>query len=433
MAASAIIEMSLTALKLLALSLKMGFIVSCRTCPTVHDWERIAAFTSRLDENRRETMGTYQKCLTLLGASLGLLTMPVNPALANDILPPTVTVTCTGYTISLQACNLVAGTQYTIFWDFALTPSSGSAIPISGDLDFVAVTTTNGTSTCPNNTFSGVINETLSPPFPLAPSTYSLSGSALLENFNATGINFSPSTLTCPTPPVTVCASLGSASHYAVLGLQGSTINLSSGPLRINGNAGIGQNGQFNFSGGGQISGVLDADPTATINISGGGTTIAGGTVVVSMAAVQSAALAEASIAGSLTPTQTFSQITSSQTIVGNGGQNVIKVNGLIHLSGGALTISGGPNDTFIFQIAQGLQLDGGANIVLNGVTPSQVLFYFSGSGYQIQTSGNANTAGVFLAPNLPIQINGGTHNSEFISEQTLSYQSNPQVNQACP
>jgi hypothetical protein len=106
----------------------------------------------------------------------------------------------------------------------------------------------------------------------------------------------------------------------------------------------------------------------------------------------------------------------------------------LIHLSGGgALTISGGPNDTFIFQIAQGLQLDGGANIVLNGVTPSQVLFYFSGSGYQIQTSGNANTAGVFLAPNLTIQINGGTHNSEFISEQTLSYQSNPQVNQACP
>jgi hypothetical protein len=108
--------------------------------------------------------------------------------------------------------------------------------------------------------------------------------------------------------------------------LQGSTINLSSGPLRINGNAGIGQNGQFNFSGGGQISGVLDADPTAQINISGGGTTIAGGTVIVSMAAVQSAALAEASIAGALTPTQTFSQITSSQNIVGNGRQNVIQV-----------------------------------------------------------------------------------------------------------
>ena len=67
------------------------------------------------------------------------------------------------------------------------------------------------------------------------------------------------------------------------------------------------------------------------------------------------------------------------------------------------------------------------------GVPPSEVLFNFPGSGDQIQTSGNAETAGIFLAPNRVIQINGGVHNSEFISGKSLSFQSNPVVNQPCP
>ena len=203
--------------------------------------------------------------------------------------------------------------------------------------------------------------------------------------------------------------------------------------MRIHGNVGIGQSGNFNFSGGGEVCGTLDADPTAQVNISGGGTTITCGTVQMSMSSIQNAALAESNAAAALTPTQTFNQIVSSQTIVGNGGQNVILVTQLIHLSGGNLIISGGSSDTFIFNVTQGLQLDGGANIVLQGVPPSNVLFNFPGSGDQIQTSGNAQTAGIYLAPNRVIQINGGVHNSEFISGRTLSFQSNPTVTQPCP
>ena len=96
-----------------------------------------------------------------------------------------------------------------------------------------------------------------------------------------------------PTPPPSICSALGPAAGYAVLGLQGSVINLSSGPLRINGNVGIGQNANFNFSGGGQVNGVLDADNTAQVNISGGGTTITCGIVRMSMVSIQNAALAE--------------------------------------------------------------------------------------------------------------------------------------------
>jgi hypothetical protein len=140
--------------------------------------------------------------------------------------------------------------------------------------------------------------------------------------------------------------------------------------------------------------------------------------------------LAEATTAGSLTPTQTFSSSPATETIVGKGGQNVIEVTNNVHLSGGnTLTISGGPSETFIFNIANGLQLDGGSNIVLSGVMPSQFLFYFPGSAsWEVQTSGNANTAGTFLAPYGGIQINGGVHNAEFISGMRLSFQSNPNV-----
>jgi hypothetical protein len=88
----------------------------------------------------------------------------------------------------------------------------------------------------------------------------------------------------------------------------------------------------------------------------------------------------------------------------------------------------GGPSDTFIINAPGGLQLSGGSQIILSGVSPSKVLFNFPGAGQQVQTSGNANTAGIFLAPIRQMQINGGVHNSEFISGGQLSFQSNPKV-----
>ena len=298
-------------------------------------------------------------------------------------------------------------------------PSCSSAFTITDSIPFTA----------PNSgSFSATVTKSLGP----LPCATSFSGTATLEGFNTIDITFNPANLNCAPP--SICSALGPASGFAVLGLQGSVINLSSGPLRINGNVGIGQNGIFNFSGGGQVKGVLDADNTAQVNISGGGTTVTCGIVRMDMTSIQDAALAESNAAAALTPTQTFNSITSSQTIVGNGGQNVILVTQLIHLSGGNnLIISGGSSDTFIFNVTQGLKLDGGANIVLQGVSPSNVLFNFPGSGDQIQTSGNAVTAGIFLAPNRVIQVSGGSHNSEFISGQSLSFQSDAAVNQPCP
>jgi hypothetical protein len=333
----------------------------------------------------------------------------------NHVATVSVIPSCNGYTIELTAAGLVPGTSYTINWTI-----SGYPTTITDSITFTAMSATYD---------SGRITRTVGP----VTGTFSFSGSATLQGFNTVPISFSPTSINCP--GTSVCNALGAAAHYAALGLQGSTMNLSSGPLRFTGNVGIGQSGIFNFSGGGQVSGVLDADNTAQVNISGGGTTVQGGVVRMPMSSVQNAALAEAAAVAKLTPTQRFSQIVSTQTIVGNGGQNVISVTGTLHLSGGnTLTISGGASDTFIFIIAGPMQLDGGSNIVLSGVMPSQVLFYFPTSmSWSLQTSGNANTAGVFLAPYGGIQINGGVHNDVFISGTNLSFQSNPIVNQSCP
>ena len=202
---------------------------------------------------------------------------------------------------------------------------------------------------------------------------------------------------------------LGAAGTYgfSILGLQGANIQLIAVALQVNGNVGIGVNGLMHLSGGATLQSTLYADPSATVQIDGG-SSFAGGTIRISFTAIQRGALAFSASAALLPPTQTFSQIQTATTIVGNGGQNVIAVNGQIHLSGGQNpTISGGPNDTFIFNCAQGFQLDGGANVILNGASPNNLLFNFPGTGQQVQTSGKANTAGIFLAPNEAIQING--------------------------
>jgi hypothetical protein len=231
--------------------------------------------------------------------------------------------------------------------------------------------------------------------------------------------------------------SLGPAGNYAVLGFNGAnvTINLSSGPLMINGNVGVGNNSILNFSSG-TIAGNVDLAGTATLNLSGGTTFIHGSTSrPVDFSAINAAVQNEVSFLSGLTPTQTFSAgIQNPTTITGNGGQNVILVGGNngIHLSGGALTLAGSSSDTFVFQIPSGnFQFSGNTRIVLTGgVTPNNVFWDIQGSGGQVQTSGNSYTDGIFLVPNEPIQINGGIHNSEFISGDLLSFQSNPVVNQ---
>jgi len=364
---------------------------------------------------------TLTNRLNVLGITL-MVALCATPALANHVDTATVNASCNGYAISLAASALNPNTNYTITWTITLTPTSGSPITVTGSDPFFSQSFTTASTTLTEN-------------FPPLAGGYTLSGTATLVGFNTIPITFLHPTLSCPVPPPCLVSQLGSAGGFSILGLQGANIQLSSGPLQVNGNVGIGVNGRMHLSGGATLQSRLFADPSAQVQIDGG-SGFSGGVVYQSMAAIQKAALAEAASVQSLPSTQTFSQITNATTIIGDGGQNVISVTGNFHLSGGNnLVISGGPNDTFYINVYHGLQLDGGANIALRGVSPSQVLFNFIGT-QQLQTSGNANTAGIYLGtnPSQQVQINGGVHNSAFIfASNNFSFQSNPVVDRiAC-
>jgi hypothetical protein len=225
---------------------------------------------------------------------------------------------------------------------------------------------------------------------------------------------------------------LGPAGDYAILGINGATINLSSGPLQIDGNVGVADNSQLNFSGGGHINGRVDYGSSATLNT--GGNTITGGTHLVNFSPITQAVQSMVNFANSLSSTQAFDSITTAMTLTSTGPQNVISIAHDIHLSGGNLTLSGSASDVFIFKISGTMELSGNTNIVLTGgLTANNVLWDFIGAGSQVQTSGQSHTAGIFLAPLRDININGGVHDSEFISGTRLSFQSNPVVTQPVP
>ena len=237
---------------------------------------------------------------------------------------------------------------------------------------------------------------------------------------------------------------LGPAADYSVLGLSGpsghgSTIHLSSGPLRVNGNVGVGDFGALNFDGGGQINGRVDASSSAALNNTANATPSIlktsnnRGPRLGSRAMPKTHSTTHAPNVSAAPKPDKVQEATPkgyiNTMLTGNGGLNVISIGQDIHLSGGNLTLTGNASDVFVFKIAGTMELSGNTNIVLNGgLTAGNVIWDFIGSGSQFQTSGQSQTAGIFLAPERVININGGVHNSEFISGMSLSFQSNPLI-----
>ncbi len=357
--------------------------------------------------------------------SIGSGTLPAGLTLNTSTGAVTGTPTASGtFTIKVTDSLGATGTGCTITINppISVTCSGTTAGIVGAPFNSGPITVTGGTAPY---TFS--IVGTLPAGLTLNASTGAVTGTPTASGTFSIQVTDSLGAVGTPTCPITIStppcltSQLGAAAGFSVLGLQGANIQLG-GQLQIAGNVGIGVNGQINVSSGDSFPGTLFADPSAKVTISKG-SGFAGGVVTQSMTAIQSAAMAEATLVGSLSPTQTLSQIQSAVTITGNGGQNVILVNGSVNLSRNQnLTISGGANDTFIFNITGGFDLNG-ANIVLKGISPDQVLFYFPGSGNQIQIN-NGNTAGIFLAPQRNISIMGGTHTSEFISGGSINLSS---------
>jgi hypothetical protein len=154
------------------------------------------------------------------------------------------------------------------------------------------------------------------------------------------------------------------------------------------------------------VHGTIYKDPTATVSGPGG---IDGGVVTQDLHQAMADALNASTAFKNMAATQIFSSISAATTILGNGGTNVISLSGGIKLGGSNnLTLTGGANDKFIFNIQGGLSMDGSARVVLSGgVIAENVVFNFVGSGGSLTTHVGNLIQGIVLAPDRDITFHG--------------------------
>ena len=207
--------------------------------------------------------------------------------------------------------------------------------------------------------------------------------------------------------------SLGAAGQFGVLGLQNTQVtNLLA---QINGNEGVSQGGALQNSIFSKITG--NVSESSSHLLSGAGKLV--GTVTANaalLATVDSSALAASSQAAALTPTQTLGTITHSTTVTGNGGLNVIAINGNIRNS---LILSGTSSDIFIVNVTGSADLSGSETLGLTGgVTANHVLYNFTGSGGSIDILSSGAVDGTLLAPYDDFILDG-TFNGEIIGGGT--------------
>jgi hypothetical protein len=223
--------------------------------------------------------------------------------------------------------------------------------------------------------------------------------------------------------PATV--SLGAAADFGVLGLVGTQITNSN--VTVNGNEGV--------SAGGKLTNMAPSTITGNVyeyasgEYAGPGKLF--GSVVIDATLLPEAdadALSAASLAAALAPNQTFSTISSATTVTGNGGLNVIAINGDIKNS---LILTGTASDVFIVNVSGSLSLGGSATLGLaGGVTADHVLYNFTGASGTISTHVGNVLNGTLLAPKYSFSLDG-VFNGEIIGGgKSITLLSGARVNQ---
>jgi len=115
--------------------------------------------------------------------------------------------------------------------------------------------------------------------------------------------------------------------------------------------------------------------------------------------------------------------VTANQNLTANGtGINAYNANSWAY-SGDTMTLTGSASDWFVFRVGNDNNTWDNSDIVLNGVDPNHVLFYFTantGLGDPLFNMGNAgsNFAGTIFAPNGDVEYhNPATFNGRILAE----------------
>ncbi len=113
-------------------------------------------------------------------------------------------------------------------------------------------------------------------------------------------------------------------------------------------------------------------------------------------------------IAGVLRPNFSYAGVTSSTTVTGVAGLNVVDVRGNINLANAALTLSGPSNAYFVLNVSGSITLSGTGAIKVGGsVQSSRVLVNMTGGG-AINTGSGDIVEGTLLGPTSGGSLAGG-------------------------
>jgi len=246
----------------------------------------------------------------------------------------------------------------------------------------------------------------------------------------------------CPTN----CANprIGSGSQppiCTVLQLDGGKVDITGPAGGIDGDICIADSGKLSITGSEFVTGNIRLSAGATFSKSGSGT-VGGVLQNQNLSQQVTDALAAAAAATALPCTQTIGNLSSVQTIVGNGGLNVICVTNVTLSGGKKVFLMGGASDQFVVNVTGNWALSGGSQIrVAGGLQPNAVLYNIIGTGGQVAFSGGgggtgcckAIVDGTLLAPTRKIALSPGLVNGQVISGLDISIVSGSSVRCRCP
>ena len=228
--------------------------------------------------------------------------------------------------------------------------------------------------------------------------------------------------LAAPAPPATAACdcttlpTLGRAGEYPALGLNDILVRLQGSAIGntfdVDGNVGVtGAGGQVNVDGNASVGGKVSVQPGGTVTCTPSGSCagkIGGGIEFVDMSGPHADLLAFSAAVSAMTPTQTYGAITRSTTIAGNGCINVIQVNGDIDLGGNrTIRLSGTSDDYFLVNLTGDLLTSGTAEVVLDGMEPSNVVFNLTTPGKRVELAGGSGGNFTIVAPYGEVYLHG--------------------------
>jgi hypothetical protein len=124
-------------------------------------------------------------------------------------------------------------------------------------------------------------------------------------------------------------------------------------------------------------------------------------------------------VAAGLNPTPGSPTVINNRLSLTANGQYVADLSSFSLSSGKILTLSGEASTTFIFDISGGWSMSGSGKIVLNGITPDEVLFNVTGTNQTVTASGSSVGSGILMALNSDITFDtpGGSWTGRLFSD----------------